>query len=107
MLFSNPASADANGTAASFVNTRVSKAQLARYYLRSLEMAAKGEAEPWFMPTADRAIINLEHVLPKKPEENWPQFTSDEVALYTNRLGNQAFVACERQLRPKEHVIQG
>jgi hypothetical protein len=44
------------------------------------------------MPTADRAIINLEHVLPKKPEENWPQFTSDEVALYTNRLGNQALL---------------
>lgn len=75
-----------------FETARVSKAQLARYYLRSLEMAAKGEAEPWFMPTQDRSIINLEHVLPKKPEDNWPQFTDDEAAMYTNRLGNQALM---------------
>jgi Protein of unknown function DUF262/Protein of unknown function (DUF1524) len=75
-----------------FETTRVSKAQLARYYLRSLEMAAKGESEPWFMPTDDRSVINLEHVLPKKPDGNWPQFTDDEVALYTNRIGNQALL---------------
>jgi hypothetical protein len=75
-----------------FESTRVSKAQLARYYLRSLEMAAKGESEPWFMPTDDRSVINLEHVLPKKPDGNWAQFTDDEVALYTNRIGNQALL---------------
>ena len=72
-----------------FETARVSKAQLARYYLRSLEMAAKEEAEPWFMPTQDRSIINLEHILPKKPEDNWPQFDDAEKAMYTNRLGNQ------------------
>jgi hypothetical protein len=75
-----------------FETARVSKAQLARYYLRSLEMAAKGESEPWFMPTDDRSVINLEHVLPKKPDGNWPQFNDDEVALYTNRIGNQALL---------------
>ena len=67
------------------------EAQLARYYLRSLEMAAKEEAEPWFMPTQDRSIINLEHILPK-PEGNWPQFTNDEATMYINRLGNQALM---------------
>jgi Protein of unknown function DUF262/Protein of unknown function (DUF1524) len=75
-----------------FENTRVSKQQLARYYLRSLEMAAKGETAPWFMPTDDRSIINLEHILPKKPDNNWPEFSEDEVSLYTNRLGNQALL---------------
>ena len=75
-----------------FETARVSKAQLARYYLRSLEMAAKGESEPWFMPTQDRSIINLEHVLPKKPEDDWSQFTDDEAAMYINRLGNQALL---------------
>jgi hypothetical protein len=49
-----------------FENARVSKGQLARYYLRSLEMAAKGESAPWFIPTDDRAVINLEHVLPNQ-----------------------------------------
>ncbi len=75
-----------------FDTARVSKAKLARYYLRSLEMAAKGEGEPWFVPTEDRSIINLEHVLAKKPEDNWPQFSDDEVAMYTNRLGNQVLM---------------
>ena len=76
----------------SFESARVSKAQLARYYLRSLEMAAKEETEPWFIPTEDRSIINLEHILPKKPESNWPQFTGDEAAMSVNRLGNQALL---------------
>lgn len=75
-----------------FETARVSKAQLARYYLRSLEMAAKGETQPWFMPTDDRSVINLEHILPKKPEGNWPSFAEDEVGLYANRLGNQALL---------------
>ena len=75
-----------------FESARVSKAQLARYYLRSLEMAAKGESEPWFNPNDDRAVINLEHVLPKKPGENWPQFTADEVGIYANRIGNQVLL---------------
>jgi hypothetical protein len=76
----------------SFETVRVSKAQLARYYLRSLETVEIGASEPWFIPTEDRSVINLEHVLPKKPEGNWPQFSEDEVALYVNRLGNQALM---------------
>ena len=75
-----------------FETARVSKAQLARYYLRSLEMAAKGESEPWFMPTDDRSVINLEHILPKKPDVNWPQFSEEEVGVFVNRLGNQALM---------------
>ena len=71
---------------------RVSNARLARYYLRSLETASKNEAEPWFIPTDDGTIINLEHVLPKQPGENWPQFNEDEVRLYSRRLGNLALM---------------
>ena len=73
-------------------SARVSKAALARYYLRSLETAAKGEDEPWFMPTNDATAINLEHILPKKPDKNWPEFTEDEIRLYGNRLGNLALI---------------
>ena len=79
-----------------FETARVSKAQLARYYLRALEMAADGEEEPWFIPTQDRSVINLEHVLPKKPEDNWPRFTTDEAAMYVNRLGNQVLLQASR-----------
>jgi len=73
-------------------HARVSNAPLARYYLRSLEMAAKDESQPWFIPMDDRSVINLEHVLPKKPEGNWPQFNADEVQLYSTRLGNLALL---------------
>jgi hypothetical protein len=33
-------------------------------------------------------MINLEHVLPEKPEGNWPQFNDDQVRLYYKRIGN-------------------
>lgn len=71
---------------------KVSNARLARYYLRSLEMTAQNEAEPWFVPYEDRQIINLEHVLPKKPQENWPQFDDEEIRRLTTRLGNLALL---------------
>ncbi|MDE2902430.1 MAG: DUF262 domain-containing HNH endonuclease family protein [Chloroflexota bacterium] len=75
-----------------FESARVSNVSLARYYLRSLETAAKNEAEPWFMPTDDGTVINLEHVLPKRPQGNWPQFNDDEVRLYGRRIGNLALM---------------
>lgn len=70
----------------------VSNAKLARYYLRSLEMAAKEEAEPWLIPNDDRQVINLEHVLPEKPEENWPEFNDEQRRVYSKRIGNLALL---------------
>ncbi|MEM9624619.1 MAG: DUF262 domain-containing HNH endonuclease family protein [Pseudomonadota bacterium] len=70
----------------------VSKPQFARYYLRSLELAAKGEPDPWLIPNDDATVITLEHVLPLKPEENWPQFTDDDVKTYAKRIGNLALL---------------
>jgi hypothetical protein len=84
----NPISPTDAQFGAAFEIATVSNRKLARYYLRSLEMQAKGEAEPWHIPNNDRATINLEHVLPEKPEGNWPQFTADEVRLYYRRVGN-------------------
>ena len=71
-----------------FENATVSNRKLARYYLRSMELSAKGEREPWHIPNDDRSEINLEHVLPEKPEGNWPKFSDDEVKLYYKRIGN-------------------
>ena len=70
----------------------VSKATLARYYLRSLEMAAKNEAAPWFIPNNDKGTINLEHVLPERPGANWPQFTEESHRIYGKRIGNLALL---------------
>ncbi len=71
-----------------FQSATVTKGTLARYYLRSLEMKAKGEPEPWHIPNDDKGIINLEHVLPDKTEGKWPQFSDDEVRSHRNRIGN-------------------
>jgi len=75
-----------------FETATVSKAALARYYLRSLEMAAKNEATPWFIPNDDKQTINLEHVLPESPEGNWPQFDEETARFYTKRIGNLALL---------------
>ena len=73
---------------AAFEIATVTNRKLARYYIRSLELAAKGESEPWHIPNDDRSVINLEHILPDKPEGNWPLFSDDEVKIYRNRIGN-------------------
>lgn len=75
-----------------FEGATVSNRKLARYYLRSLEMVSKEQPEPWHIPNEDSDAINLEHVLPEKPEENWPQFTEDEVKIYCKRIGNLALL---------------
>ena len=72
-----------------------SKTALARYYLRALEMAAKGEADPCFIPNDDKQAINLEHILPERPESNWPQFTDDTVRANVKRLGNMALLVAK------------
>ncbi len=71
-----------------FERARTTSAKFGRYYLRSLEMAAKSEPEPYFIPQDDRSVINLEHVLPLKPEDNWPHVTNEDVDQYAKRLGN-------------------
>lgn len=75
-----------------FETARVSNARLARYYLRSMEMSVKRESEPYFIPENDQQVINLEHILPKKPEEHWPNGPEEDVRLYTTRLGNLALL---------------
>lgn len=70
----------------------VSKASLARYYLRSLEMAAKNESAPWFIPNDDKQTINLEHVMPEKTEGNWNHVNQDIARAYVKRLGNLALM---------------
>ncbi|HLX42242.1 MAG TPA: DUF262 domain-containing HNH endonuclease family protein [Bryobacteraceae bacterium] len=75
-----------------FENATVSKAAFARYYLRSLEMAAKNESTPWFIPNDDQQTINLEHVLPDQPEGNWPQFDEETAKMYVRRIGNLALL---------------
>lgn len=79
-----------------FAAARVSTGKIARYYLRSLEDGYKGESDPWWTPVDDPDVVNLEHVLPRNPMGNWPQFGTDEEAgAYKTRLGNQALILAD------------
>jgi uncharacterized protein DUF1524 len=44
------------------------------------------------LPNNDQGVINLEHILPDKPDGNWPQFSDDEIKMYRNRIGNLALL---------------
>jgi hypothetical protein len=71
-----------------FSTVRVSKAHLARYYLRALQLKADGEQEPQYVPNDDASDINLEHILPQAPSAEWAGLDADTSRANTNRMGN-------------------
>jgi hypothetical protein len=54
-----------------FATARVTDNNLARYYLRAMELKRKGNPEPEWIPNED-IVINLEHVLPENPASTGP-----------------------------------
>lgn len=75
-----------------FATCAVSKAFLARYYLRALEQQATGARDPELVPNENAEVVNLEHVLPQKPSRQWGHIQADEQTLLINRLGNLALL---------------
>jgi len=71
-----------------FSTARISKAQLARYYLRALQLKADGQEEPQYVPNDDASDINLEHILPLSPSEEWVGLDADTLRANSNRIGN-------------------
>lgn len=76
----------------SFQTTPVSKQYLARYYLRELEKQARYQRDPQQLPNKDPKAVNLEHILPERPNDLWPSFTNELAEAYVNRLGNMALL---------------
>lgn len=77
---------------AAFKFTSVSKSNVARYYLRTLEMVYKDEAEPELLPNEDPQIVTLEHILPQTPSAAWGHFSPETAETYFQRLGNLALL---------------
>lgn len=72
-----------------FSKFRVSRADLARYYLQTLEATNAGEQEPWYIPNEDPAVMTLEHVMPSNcTEEIWPGVDEETKQRCVKRLGN-------------------
>lgn len=78
--------------AAAVATANVANAQLARYYLRSLQLAKDNEKEPQYVPNESIAVT-LEHILPNKPGKNWAHINPDDAKALCNRLGNQVLLA--------------
>ena len=78
---------------AGFSNASISKQKIARFYLRALEEEFSGGSCEQ-VPSMDTYRVNLEHVLPSTPTQEWDAtFKSDEFRAYHNRLGNLAIMS--------------
>jgi uncharacterized protein with ParB-like and HNH nuclease domain len=66
----------------------VSKETLARYYLRAIENYNNGKDKPELIVNSNPDCVNLEHILPKKPMNNYPLFSADEHSFFLKRIGN-------------------
>ena len=83
---------------AAFADARVSQSNLARYYLRSLEMTVTGQPEPELVPNEDSSIMTLEHVLPENPDGNWPGVDPSDAEAYYKRIGNMALLQASKNV---------
>jgi len=66
----------------------VSKHKFARYYLATLENYHRGQSNPELLVNTNPDSVNLEHILPEKPGDNWSIFTEEDVRSYFKRIGN-------------------
>ncbi len=71
-----------------FIIATVSKHKLARYYLGALENHHRDKANPELLVNTNPDAVNLEHILPENPGDNWPNFTEEEIRAYVRKIGN-------------------
>ena len=71
-----------------FLLATVSKHKFARYYLSAIENFHRGKEYPELLVNMDTDSVNLEHILPQNPEDNWPNFTEEDIITYGRRIGN-------------------
>lgn len=74
-----------------FAIASVRRSQLARYYLRALELYVKEEPRPQFVPNEDVQAVNLEHILPVTPSDEW-KIEDDVAQAYYRRIGNMVLL---------------
>ena len=74
-----------------FEFAQISKAKLARYLLRSLELKEKSNPEPEFIPN-EETVINLEHILPENPNNDWKHIDAETARTNYKRLGNMVLL---------------
>lgn len=79
-----------------FKSARIAKSFLARYLLASLERFARGEANCELVPNAEVSAVNLEHVLPETPGEEWKELSPEVAGAYSRRIGNLVLLSSKK-----------
>jgi hypothetical protein len=72
-----------------FAVAKVSKVDVARYYLRAMDSTQKGEPEPYLIPND---ASSLEHVIPEKLTVDWKDISPQEHEDFLKRIGNLALL---------------
>lgn len=80
-----------------FATARVSKAYLARYYLRALDKTIKGDPTPEFVANEDYDAANLEHIIPLKPSEDW-KISEEDAASAHQLIGNLTLLSAKKNV---------
>jgi hypothetical protein len=80
-----------------FATARVSKAYLARYYLRAIDKTLKADPEPEFVANEDYDAANLEHIIPMRPSEGWA-IAVDELANVQQLIGNMTLISAKKNV---------
>jgi uncharacterized protein with ParB-like and HNH nuclease domain len=79
-----------------FAITTISKNYLARYYLQALERTFNGEDQPEKIVNYNEAEVNLEHILPENPSNDWKHIESEIAKAYYKRIGNMVLLQGRR-----------
>lgn len=75
-----------------FATATVSKADLAKYYLRVLEQKMKSPDDETIV-NPDQGKVNLEHILPRNPGKHWNHISAEQQHTFVKRLGNLTLLA--------------
>lgn len=72
-----------------FASARVSKVDVARYYLRAMEHREHGEGDAYLVPND---ATSLEHIMPEKLSQDWQHVAPQEHEDFVSRIGNLALL---------------
>ncbi|MDX1970775.1 MAG: DUF262 domain-containing HNH endonuclease family protein [Planctomycetaceae bacterium] len=78
-----------------FAVATVSRDDLARFYLSSLEKIAAGDESQDTIANPNSEEVNLEHVLPENPGGNWGHIPVDDQRGLVKRIGNLALLSAK------------
>ncbi len=82
-----------------FQTFTISNSTIAKYILSTIENFRRNDQGSELIPNNDETVVNLEHILPKKMNENWSGFDEDEHKLYFKRLGNMTILNSRKNSR--------